>query len=158
MNLDKKVRSLVKAAEEDLVSRNLLTWLRVYPNMPPGVKTIKFEELDEDKPCMALSTIQGTYIISTDITGAYTAEYQFKIIYRAQPSTDGDRLKMDEVLNSIGDWAEWRQEIMQDPPNIGTGRKVESIKTATRSSLFGRYENGDEDHQIIMLLTYSVIA
>lgn len=156
MNLDKDVRSLVKAEEEDQVSRNLLAWLRKYQNLPPGVSTIKFEELEDDRVSMAMSTIQGTYIISTDITGAYTAEYQFKIIYRAQPSTDGDRLKMDEVLNSIGDWAE--RESKDSPPDIGIGRKVESIKTATRSSLFGRYENGDEDHQIIMLLTYSVIA
>lgn len=156
MNLDKKSRALVKRAEEDQISRNVLQWLRKYPEFPSGVKTIKFEELEDDRVSIALSTIPGTYITATDITGGYEAEYQFKLVYRAQPTSDGERLEMDEILDAIGDWAVANGD--KEPPDLGMGREAVKFETSTRSSLFARYENGDEDHQIIMKLTYNVNA
>lgn len=156
MNLDKKQKTLAKKSEEDQISKNVLSWFRKYPNLPAGVHTIKFENLEDDRVSMALSTIPGTYITSTDITGNYEAEYQFKLIYRGQPTTDQDRLGMDEVLDAIGDWAVANGG--ENEPDLGTGRETVKFETATRSSLFARYDNGDEDHQIIMKLTYIVSA
>lgn len=140
----------VPSYEQEQVSRGLLAWLNQYTGFPAGVKRFDFEFLEEDKPCMALSTIQGTYIIKRYVGGDYRAEYQFKLIYRGQPTTNGDRLKMDEVLDAIGDWAAHRR----DRPDIGAGKQVQRITVNARSSLFGRYENGDEDHQILMTMTY----
>ena len=48
--------------EEDKVSRQLLIWLNTFPDIPVDVASIQYENLDADKPGMALSTIQGTYI------------------------------------------------------------------------------------------------
>ena len=102
---------------------------------------------------MALSTIQGAYKIKQYITGGYLAQYQFELIYRAQPQDNNDRLHMDEILNALGDWA----VNCNEKPNLGPGRTVRSIACDARSSLYGRYENGDEDHQILMTLKYEVI-
>lgn len=60
------------------------------------------------------------------------------------------RLKADELLNRMGDWA------ANHKPYIGEGLVVQSVEPTTRSSLFGMYENGDEDHQIFMRLLYKV--
>lgn len=102
---------------------------------------------------MALSTIQAAYIVKKYILGGYQAEYQFKVIYRMKPGNSNDkRLKADETLNALGDWA-----ARETPPDIGDGRRVIRIEPTTRSSLFAIYENGDEDHQILMKMNYEVI-
>lgn len=145
-----QVRETVPSYEQEQVSRGLLVWLNQYPQFPAGVKRFGFEFLEEDKPCMALSTIPGSYIIKRYVGGDYLAAYQFKLIYRGQPTTDGDRLKMDEVLDAAADWAARRR----DRPGIGEGKQVQRITVNARSSLFGRYDNGDEDHQVLMTMTY----
>ena len=140
----------VPAAEEDQVPRKLLVWLNTFPDKP--VDIIRFEFLPEDTAAMALSTIQATYITRRYILGGYQAEYQFKLIYRLKPGNSNDkRLKADEVLNALGDWA-----ASEALPDIGEGRRVIRIEPTTRSSLFAMYENGDEDHQILMKMEYEV--
>ena len=113
---------------------------------------IRFEFLAADTEGMALSTIQAGYITRQYILGGYQAELQFKIIYRLKPGNSNDkRLKADEILNAIGDWA-----ASAELPDIGEGKKARDVKPTTRSSLFAMYDNGDEDHQILMKLIYEV--
>lgn len=141
---------LVAAEEEDQINRKMLVWANSFPNKP--VVIINYEQLSADESSMALSTIQSTYITKKYILGGYQAEYQFKIIYRVKPGTSNDkRLKADELLDRFGDWARAQH------PDIGDGMRVLRIEPTTRSSMFGRYENGDEDHQILMKMTYEVI-
>lgn len=143
------------AAEEDQVSRKLLAWLNTFPDKP--VDLIRFEFLPADTAAMALSTIQAAYIVKKYILGGYQAEYQFKVIYRMKPGNSNDkRLKADEMLNALGDWAELFGGVNNDP-FIGEGKRVIRIEPTTRSSLFAVYENGDEDHQILMKMNYEVI-
>ena len=139
----------VSAAEEYQVSRKLLVWLNTYPEKP--VDLIRFEFLPADTTAMAMSTIQAAYILKKYILGGYKAEYQFKLIYRIKPGNSNDkRLKADELLDALGDWT------IGQRPDIGEGKTVVSVEPTTRSSLFAVYENGDEDHQILMKLTYEV--
>ena len=143
-----KIKKAVSAAEEDQVSRKLLVWLNTYPELP--VDLIRFE-FPADTSAMAMSTIQAAYIVRKYITGGYVSEYQFKIIYRVKPGNSNDkRLKADELLNAIGDWANGQK------PDIGEDKRVISMEPTTRSSLFAMYENGDEDHQILMKMNYEV--
>lgn len=148
---DERPIVLVNSEEADQVSRILLVWFNEYPELP--VDQIDFEYLRDDSPCMSLSLIQGVYKTRRYITGGYEAESQFKLIYRLQPSNNNQRLSADEVLNSIADWAVSRE----DKPDIGEARRVKRITSNTRSALFGRYEDGTEDYQILMTLTYEVI-
>lgn len=141
------------AKEEDQVSRNLLGWLDKFPDIPLSIVRIDYEFLDAEKPCMALSLIQGGYIVERFIDGTYTAEYQFKIIYRLLPGTPNERLNADELLDALGDWAV-AQFDAGNGPDIGAGLEVQEIEQATRSSLFARMEDGWEDHQIFMRMTY----
>ena len=144
-----QVKKAVSAAEEYQVSRKLLVWLNTYPEKP--VDLIRFEFLPADTTAMAMSTIQAAYILQKYILGGYKAEYQFKLIYRIKPGYSNDkRLKADELLDALGDWT------IGQRPDIGEGKTVVSVEPTTRSSLFAVYENGDEDHQILMKLTYEV--
>ena len=140
----------IPAAEEDQISRKMLVWLNTFPQKP--VDLIRFEFLPADSAAMAMSTIQAAYIVKKYILGGYQAEYQFKVIYRIKPgNSDDKRLKADELLNALGDWA------LTQTPDIGTGRRVIRVEPTTRSSLFAMYDNGDEDHQILMKMNYEVI-
>lgn len=103
---------------------------------------------------MALSTIQGAFILQRYILGGYQAEYQFKLIYRIKPGDSMDRrLKADELLDRIGAWINDNKKSFQ----FGDRLRVLNVEPTTRSSLFAMYENGDEDHQILMKLNYEVI-
>lgn len=144
-----QVKKAVSAAEEYQVSRKLLVWLNTYPEKP--VDLIRFEFLPADTTAMAMSTIQAAYILQKYILGGYKAEYQFKLIYRIKPGNSNDkRLKADELLDALGDWT------IGQRPDIGERKTVVSVEPTTRSSLFAVYENGDEDHQILMKLIYEV--
>lgn len=132
------------------MARRLLSWLNEYPTKPA---VIQYEYLEDDQSGMALSLIQGVYKTRRYITGGYQAACQFKIIYRLQAAGNNTRLAADETLNALADWAATRQ----DRPDLGGGRTVTRIVSDSRSALFGRYENGDEDHQILMTMNYEVI-
>lgn len=151
MSSEDRTVEYVTELEEDKVSRQLLIWLNTFPDIPTDVDTIKYESLEAEKPGMALSTIQGAYIVERDIIGGYTAEYQFKLVYRLKPGRSMDtRLRADEVLDRLGDW------MSEQTPDIGAGLHVQELEQTTRSSLFAIMENGWEDHQIFMRMTYQV--
>lgn len=154
MNSDEKRRSLVAAEEADKISRSLSVWANTFPEKPVAVIRYEFLDIDEktgDETAMALSTIQGTYITRRYILGGYQAEYQFKIIYRIKPGNSNDkRLQADEMLNRFGDWA------MTQNPDLGEGINALKVEPTTQSSKFAEYEDGYEDYQILMRLTYEV--
>lgn len=151
---NEKKRTLVAAEEADKISRSMLVWANTFPDKP--VTVIKYEFLDVneisgEETGMALSTIQGTYITKQYIIGGYQAEYQFKIIYRIKPGNSNDRrLQADEMLNRFGDWARTQK------PDLGEGINALKVEPTTQSSKFAAYEDGYEDYQILMRLTYEV--
>lgn len=149
--MSEKVKRTVPAGEQDRVSRSLLAWLNTCPLIPTDVDLIQYEYLPDTAPAMAMSSIQAAYIIEKYITGEYQAEYQFKLIYRVAPGSSNDkRLKADETLNAIGDWAQ------TDRPDIGEDKRVIRVEPTTQASLFARYEGGEEDHQILLKMNYEV--
>lgn len=151
---NEKKRTLVAAEEVDKISRSMLVWANTFPDKPVTIIKYEFLDIDEasgDDTAMALSTIQGTYITRQYIIGGYQAEYQFKIIYRIKPGTSNDkRLQADEMLNRFGDWARTQR------PDLGDGINALRVEPTTQSSKFAAYEDGYEDYQILMRLTYEV--
>lgn len=141
--------TLTAAQEEQAVVRTVMAWINSYPNLP--VSIINFEQMRPDAQSMALSVIQSARIVRRFITGGHEGELQFKLIYRIKAGTSNDaRLKADELLDAIGDWA------AANPPTLGNEIKVRRVEATTRSALFAIYENGDEDHQILFRLNYEV--
>lgn len=141
--------ALETVENENKISRSLMAWINTYPNLP--VSIVNFEQLRNDEVSMALSTVQAAKIVSRYITGGHKGEYQFKLIYRIKPANSNDkRLKADELLDTIGEWAE------SNPPSLGNDIVAVKVEATTRASLFANYDNGEEDHQVFMTLTYEV--
>ena len=150
--MDSKQKKLVSAEEEQDISRKMMIWANSFSDDYMPAATINYEFLAADTAGMALSVIQGAYITRKYLLGGHEAEYQFKIIARIFPGTSNDkRLKADAVLNRFGDWA------MQNYPSLGDGIRVRRMETASRATMFARYEGGAEDHHILMKMTYEVI-
>ena len=144
-----KPLAYVSNKETEQISRKVLTWLNKFPDKPVG---IDYEYLKADGISMALSTIQGAYKTAQYITGGYKAQYQFKVVYRLQPSSNNDRLSADELLNALADWATSRT----NRPDLDGPRCVR-VQCDSQSSLFAAYDDGSEDHQILMTMIYEVI-
>lgn len=140
-------------AEEDSIERGLVVWANTWPDIPDDVTIINVEpHLAADATGMMLTTIQSAYILQHYILGGHKAEYQFSLVYRLKTGASNDKsLKANEALNRFGDWA------LTQRPDVGEGIRVLKIEPTTRAALLGVYENGDEDHQILMKLTYEVV-
>jgi len=144
--LENKKRSLASFEEQERIGRKLLSWLNKVPDKP--VKTINYDNLEMNAPSMALVPIQSAEVVKSYMRGNYKGEYQFKIVYRIRPSSNNDRLSTDELLNRMGDWTKGQR------PDIGKGLGVLKIEPTTRAAKLASYEDGDEDRQILMKLTY----
>ena len=147
--MEKTSKILLKREEEENIARKIMVWLNTCPEKPG---TILYEELQADVTGMVMSVIPGAYITAQYIDGGYKAEYQFQLIYRIKPGASMDkRLKADETLDRIGDWAQ------DNPPDLGKGISVGECRRTTPSSKYASYENGDEDHVCSFRLNYEVI-
>lgn len=149
--MDNKNLNMVAATETDSISRALFRWLNTWPYKPV---VINYESLPADGEGMALSTIQGAYKLKEYVRGGYLGQYQFKVMYRVQPgNSNNNRLSADETLDALGEWAAKTRPY----PDIGAGKRVTKIKINSLSSVFANYEDGSEDHQILMTMDYSSI-
>lgn len=147
-----KQKKLVSAEEEQDISRKMMVWANSFTDEDMPTATINYEFMPADSTGMALSLIQGTYITRKYIMGGHEAEYQFKLIARIIPGSSNDkRLRVDAMLNRFGDWA------AKNYPSLGDGVRVRRMESASRAAMFARYEDGSEDHQILMKMTYEVI-
>lgn len=139
--------------EQESISRSLLSWLNTWPDKPVGV--INFTYVPDDAEGMSLSTPQGTFMVRKYVRGAYQARYTFKIIYRVIPgNSNNKRLTADETLESFADWIINNGTM----PQLEDGKKVVKFSRSESdpdSVLFNRYEDGTEDHQIIMTMDYT---
>ena len=153
---DKKEGPKVLAAAEEgqTISRSMLVWANTFPDKPVAIINYEFLDVDMAKPAevgMTLSTIPGTYITSKYILGGYQAEYQFEMLYRIKPGNSIDaRLEAVELLNRFGDWARTNK------PELGEGIRALRVEPTTQAAKLAALENGYEDYQILMRLTYEV--
>lgn len=157
MNEQNQTRALVPAAEEQTISRSVMKWINTCPYIPDDISRVNFEQFQVDaageplSPSMALSVIQGTYMVRRYITGGHRGEYQFALFYRIRPGNSNDqRLRADETLNAMGDW------VAQSWPELGGDIKVVVAEPTTRAALLGVTESGEEDHQILLHIIYEI--
>lgn len=141
----------VARTEEDKVARDLCVWLNSYPELP--VSDLDFETLYPGREGMCLSLIQGkTFVTKRYILGGHMAECHFGIIYRIIPGESQDlKLHAVETLDKMGEWA------YEHRPKLGAGVRAVRCEPTTRAACGGVQDNGDEDYQILMKLTYEVI-
>lgn len=150
--IEPKARELVPASEENRIARTVLLWLNECPLLPDGA--IRYEALETGKPNMALHLAQGGYKTKEFIFGGYQAQLRFNLVYRVQPGASGNkRLRADEALDAIGDWASEPGHL----PMLGEITRALRVAVEKRAAVSVAWNDGDEDHTITLNLTYEVI-
>ncbi|MBS1474008.1 MAG: hypothetical protein HP058_03710 [Massilimaliae sp.] len=153
--MEEKEFRYVSGSEQDQVPRALLDWLNEYQNFSNRVRAIEKEYLS-NSTSMGLFTTVSAYKTAEYISGAYEAQYQFAIQYRISTSNTNQRLGAEESLNDIAAWAERRFGLLGEAPYLGQGKKVTSIERSSPAVMISRYDDGNEDYQILMVMTYEV--
>lgn len=140
---------LATGEENRRITRHVLECLNKFPGLP--VERITYGMLTPNKAGISLVSITGAAITKRDICGGHQAEYNFSLDYRVKAgASEDERLKADELLDDLGDWAVKQLPELDGAISIG-------FQITERASLFAVFPNGDEDHQIIMKFTYEVM-
>lgn len=142
---DNKPKELVPVRERAEVARAVCEWLNTFPEIPSRVN---FDYLGESG--IAVSTEQSAYKSRQFIDGSYEAQYLFQVIYRDAPTSDDARLKMDELLTGVAEWIE------SSLPALGGRMTAQKAVCTSSPALSARYDDGVEDHQLAVTLTYEV--
>lgn len=141
--------TLASPSQTDDLTRQVLIWLSGYEGLP--VDIIRPEPMLAAKETgMEITVIQNA-ITRRYIYGGYQGEYQFGIFYRlVKPTGMSERLEAMQTLNKLGDYA------VTTRPDWENVRFVK-CEVTDGAKLYAPYENGDEDYQILLKLTYEVI-
>lgn len=123
MTDEKKVSFDIDGSEA--VSKVLLELLNTFPGL--GEKKIRFSTLS-DSSGIGFFPTSGAAIQSQkeDITGHVKQEclYPFRVVYRAAPKREEQKLKIKEFLDSLGKWLE-QLSVTEFPPLSAGNRYFE---------------------------------
>ena len=144
-------RCYVSGQEQAQTARALLEWFNECERLPERVECIEAEYLSGGT-CMGLFAAAAPYKTQEFISGAYEAQYQFALQYRTAPATSEQRLCAMETLNELAEWAEQRETL----PELGRGMRTVGVERTSPAVLAERYDDGSEDYQILMVMTYEV--
>lgn len=145
-----KAPALVSSQEEQQVARIVLQHINTCPSLPAGA--VRYEHLGAGDHAMAFHTEQSAFKIERYIAGGYRAELRFSLYYRIQPGDSGlARIEADEALGVIGDW------LFENPPVLGGRLHTVRLEITRRAAAKTAWDNGDEDHTILLRLLYDFI-
>ena len=145
-------RNTVPGSEQAQVARALLAWLNACGPLPRRVERIEAEYLSNCTG-MGLFAAAAPFKTREFINGAYEAQFQFSLQYRTAPACSEDRLEAMEALNTLAGRAE-----SGTLPELGGGMDAVCVERSSPAVIAARYEDGSEDYQILMVLTYQVGA
>lgn len=112
--------------EYDTIGQLLLELVADCPYIPEGM-TPQYQNIKTD-PSIGIFTLPGAKYLKWDIVGGFTAQINFQIAYKSFPSTNGQRINSQSIVDSIMDWL----EKVEDLPDLSGGRKITKI-TASNS-------------------------
>lgn len=87
----------------------ILSLIMQYPNFPKTFKashsTVRWNSITEGVS-IGIFPLQGAMYLRRYISGSYTAQMPFQIVYRSSPTTNKTSIGAQEVLQSLGAWLE----------------------------------------------------
>ena len=119
-----------------------------------GAREIRFGELG-DKSGVGIYPSAAATVISetTDIMGGVyqKCNYAFRVVYRAVPQSETDRIHIKGWLDKLARWLE-KQPITA--PDLGDGRTLTAFVQLSAAYLAGRYADGVEDWAVSLSMRY----
>ena len=147
--MDEKEKLTIKDAEN--AQRAILELIFKYPDFPKTFKanntTIKWDDI-ATVTSIGIFTLQGARYLKRYVSGSYTAQIPFQIVFRSSPSTNKDTINAQTLIDGLGEWLEnvgidFRDEHM----------KLENISRTSPSFLMAQNEKVS-DYAVNMNLRY----
>lgn len=147
----------------EAVSSVLLTLLNTFPGL--GTRKVLFSTLAETSGIGFFPTSGAAILSDTeDITGhvKQVCLYPFTIVYRSAPRSEEQKLKVKELLDTLGKWLERQPVIINGTehqistyPTLSSGNRViKSISRSNPAHLSATYQDNVEDWAISATLRY----
>lgn len=139
----------IKDAEN--AQKAILALILKHPNFPKGFKadntTVKWNSINEDTS-IGIFPLQGAIYLKKYISGSYTAQMPFQIVYRSSPTTNKTSIDAQTVLDAVASWLEEGGIEFKD-----THMTLENISRTSPVFSFGKNEKVT-DYAINMQLRY----
>lgn len=146
---------------EEAVTNALMELLAQFP----VEKALTFSNLGKSSG-FSIYPVSGAAIVAEkeNILGEVeqTCSYPFAIVCRSSPLTDNHKIRIKELLDSIGKWLEGqRVKVGNDEteiteyPKLSNGRRIVSIRRQSASYVDETNDSGAQDWIILMELNYN---
>lgn len=81
-----------------------------YPVFPKTFKannkTVRWNTTSDDSTSIGIFPLQGARYIKKYVSGSYTAQFPYQIIFRSSPTTNKTSIDAQTVLDSLAAWME----------------------------------------------------
>lgn len=139
----------LQITEQQAIAKSLLNWLNEYEFLP---ERIQYQYLPKGKRGISLESTNGAIKIYEDVTGGYTGQFPFAILYKVMPDDSEDKISAESLLEDIGLWMESKN--VDEYPNIGDNREITLMSRNTIPTIFQVDEDGSIIYQAIYNLEY----
>ena len=105
--MDEKESLTIKDSES--AQNAILSLIQKYPNFPVGFKadnkTVKWNGIN-DTTSIGIFPLQGAVYLKKYVSGSYSAQFPFQIVFRSSPTTNKASIDAQNVVDSLGKWLE----------------------------------------------------
>ncbi len=126
-------------SEYELIGRALFELLADCPELPEGVP-LKYQT-KEKGPCISFLTFDSRKV-KENVQGGFTGQVNFQVAYKSFPTSNGQRINVQSVVDRIMKWF----EEVRNYPLLTDGRTITKI-TVSSSEPFT--DSADNDGNVV---------
>ncbi len=138
---DEKVEKL-NLSECNIIGKVLFELIKQCPHIPQGL-SLKYQDTGKGES-ISVFTLPGAKYLRWDITGGFTAQVNFQVAYKSYPTTDGQRMESQGIVDNIMGWLEEIEQL----PALSDDRKITKI---TASNSIPCVEKAGNDKSIVFV-------
>ena len=99
----------LQITDAESVYNAVLSLVLQYPNYPSdftaNAKTIKWNSIGTDES-IGLYPLQGGIYLNRYVSGSYTAQFPFQIVFKSSPSTNKEMVSAQLMVDGLSTWLE----------------------------------------------------
>ena len=102
-------KETMKIEDSESAQKAILSLVMKYPSFPKTFKadnsSVKWNGI-EDKTSIGIFPLQGAIYLKKYVSGSYTAQIPFQIVFRSSPTTNKANSDAQTVLEGLAKWLE----------------------------------------------------
>ena len=102
-------KEMMTIEDSESAQKAILSLVMKYPSFPKTFKadnsSVKWNGI-EDKTSIGIFPLQGAIYLKNYVSGSYTAQIPFQIVFRSSPTTNKANIDAQTVLEGLAKWLE----------------------------------------------------